>query len=271
MLRQPHPPIYTTDVNGLVPNFGAATEVVLTDTGWMTSTDWAALLPVSPLLTDGDKGDITVGGGATTLTIDNDAVTFAKMQNATQACFVGATGAGNLEERTYANARSDLGLVIGTNVQAWDAQLDSLAGLGYAGNTLKVIRVDAGETGFELATISASSSRTIGVTFDGGGSPPTVGSVGYFVCQHSGTIDRWNIVADQSGSAVVDVWKAAGSIPTNGDTITGSEKPTLAAQQLNSDTSLSTWTTAVAVGDVFGFEIESVSTCTRLTVEVRIS
>lgn len=123
----------------------------------------------------------------------------------------------------------------------------------------------------DTSLLLTSVSRTIGVVFDGGGSSPTVGSVGYIVCQHAGTIDRWNIVADQSGSAVVDVWKAAGTIPVNADSIAGTEKPTLTAQQLNSDTSLSTWTTAVAVGDVFGFEIESVTTCTRITVEVRIS
>ena len=118
--------------------------------------------------------------------------------------------------------------------------------------------------------IPFQSTHIVGATFDGGGSPPTVGSVGYFVCQFSGTIDQWSIIADQSGSAVVDVWKAAGSIPVNADSIAGSEKPTLSAAQLASDTSLSTWTTTVAAGDVFGFEIESVSTCTRLTVEVRI-
>lgn len=35
--------------------------------------------------------------------------------------------------------------------QDLDAQLTSLAGLSYTGNALKVIRVNAGETGFELA------------------------------------------------------------------------------------------------------------------------
>lgn len=37
------------------------------------------------------------------------------------------------------------------SAQPLDAQLTSLAGLSYAGNALKVIRVNAGETGFELA------------------------------------------------------------------------------------------------------------------------
>lgn len=112
--------------------------------------------------------------------------------------------------------------------------------------------------------------RSIGMVFDGGGSTPTPGSVGYVVCPCSGVIDRWDIVADQSGSAVVDVWKVAGAIPTDANRIAGTEKLTLSAQQLASDTSLSSWTTAVTAGDVFGFELESVTTCTRITAEVRI-
>lgn len=118
--------------------------------------------------------------------------------------------------------------------------------------------------------VSGAAKRTIGMVFDGGGSPPTIASVGYIVAQFSGTIDQWSVVSDVSGSAVIDVWKAAGAIPTIANTIAGSEKPTLSSQQLNSDTSLTTWTTTVTAGDVFGFSIDSVTTCTRLTVEVRI-
>jgi hypothetical protein len=61
----------------------------------------------------------------------------------------GGTGA-----TTAANARTNLGLVIGTNVEAWDTQLDSLGALSYSGNGGKFIRVNAGGTAFEVATIS---------------------------------------------------------------------------------------------------------------------
>jgi len=122
-----------------------------------------------------------------------------------------------------------------------------------------------------LDALNVPQRRTIGVTFDGGGSTPTAGSVGLIVAQMNGTIDRWDIVADASGSAVVDVWKRAGAIPTDAHRIAGTERPTLSAAQLSSDTSLTTWSTlAVSIGDVFGFELESVSTCTRVTVSVRI-
>jgi hypothetical protein len=44
--------------------------------------------------------------------------------------------------------------------QASDVQLTSIAGLAYASNALKVIRVNAGETDFELATIAAGGDVT---------------------------------------------------------------------------------------------------------------
>jgi len=115
----------------------------------------------------------------------------------------------------------------------------------------------------------AGDYPTLGITVDGGGSELTTGTKGYIVCTKAGIINRWDIIADQSGSIVMDVWKAANpSIPTNANSITGTEKPTLTAAQIASDTSLTTWTTSVAVGDVFGFEIESVSTITRVTLTI---
>jgi hypothetical protein len=114
---------------------------------------------------------------------------------------------------------------------------------------------------------------SIGGTFDGGGAVPAVSSLFFFVAQFSGIIDRWDIVADAVGSAVVDVWKAAGAIPTVANTIAGAEKPTLSAAQLASDTTLITsWGAGrtVSVGDVFGFNLDSVATVTRVTVELRV-
>lgn len=152
---------------------------------------------------------------------------------------------------------------------------DEGVALGAAGTVDTVDFVGAGVTatrvGDAVTVTITGARRTLGMTFDGGGSAPTVGSVGYVVSQLSGSISRWDIVGDAVGSAVVDVWKAVGAIPTNANTIAGSEKPTLTAQQLNNDSSLTTWTLPVAVGDVLGFELESVSTCTRITCEVQIN
>lgn len=119
---------------------------------------------------------------------------------------------------------------------------------------------------------TAQKTRTIGITIDGGGSAITTGQKGYRSFPVAGTITRARLLADQSGSAVVDVWKDifANYPPTVADTITASAKPTLSAQDHSEDTTLTGWTTAVAAGDVFGFNVDSASTITRLVLELTI-
>lgn len=65
-------------------------------------TSGAPLVATAVGLTDGDKGDITVSGTGTVWTIDNDAVTFAKMQNISTDVLLGrdTAGSGNTEEIT---------------------------------------------------------------------------------------------------------------------------------------------------------------------------
>lgn len=122
--------------------------------------------------------------------------------------------------------------------------------------------------------ISANiSTRTIGITIDGGGSAITTGVKGYIEVPFAATITGWTLLADVSGSIVIDVWKDtyANFPPTVADTIAGTEKPTLASVQKNQDLALSTWTTAVASGDILGFNVDSAGTVTRVTLIIRMT
>jgi len=99
-----------------------------------------------------------------------------------------------------------------------------------------------------------------------------LGLIGYITIPYSGTITGWQVVGDVSGSCVLDVWKAsAGVIPTIANTITGTEKPTLTAQQINSDTNLTTWTTTVNSGDIIAIVLDSASTLSRAWLTVFIT
>lgn len=110
------------------------------------------------------------------------------------------------------------------------------------------------------------------VVIDGGGSEITTGVKGYLEVPFDCEVTAWRIVADQSGSIVVDVWADtyANFPPLVGDTITGSEKPTLSAAQKNEDSNLTTWTTTFTDGDWLAFNVDSVATVTRVTLSLTV-
>lgn len=115
------------------------------------------------------------------------------------------------------------------------------------------------------------TSRVVGVTIDGMGSTPGTGVKGYFRVPYSGTITGWTMLADQSGSAVIDVWNTLNAIPTVANTITAAALPTLSSQQYVTSNTLTGWNTTVAAGDVFGFNLNSATTVTRITLELYIT
>lgn len=108
--------------------------------------------------------------------------------------------------------------------------------------------------------------RSFGITIDGATGVPVPGIKGYVACPYNGTIHHWAIEAEPAGSCVIDIWKARG-IPDVADTICGGSKPTLSS----GTTALGTpsgWTSTVALGDIFGYNLDSASTVTRITLMV---
>lgn len=88
------------------------------------------------------------------------------------------------------------------------------------------------------------------------------------------TVTGWDIVADISGSAVVDVWKDtyANWAPNVSDSIAGSEKPTLSGATSNTDNALLSWSdVTLDEGDYIGFNLDSVSTCKLIIVTLKLT
>ena len=74
--------------------------------------------------------------------------------NSADSEFLVGTGAGALAWESGATVKTSLGLTIGTNVQAWDAGLDSLAGLTYAAASF--VKMTEADT-FALRTIGETA------------------------------------------------------------------------------------------------------------------
>lgn len=113
---------------------------------------------------------------------------------------------------------------------------------------------------------------TVPFTIDGGGVAITTGIKGDVEIPFAGTIVAVRTLADQSGSIVVDLWKDtyANYPPTIADTITASAKPTISTATKAQDTTLTGWTVTVAAGDIIRFNVDSITTCTRVLVSLTI-
>ena len=107
---------------------------------------------------------------------------------------------------------------------------------------------------------------------DGGGSAITTGQKGHLEIPFAGTIKQVTMLADASGSIVVDIWKDtyANFPPTDADSITAAAPPTIAAAQKSQDATLTGWTTAIAAGDILAFNVDSCATITRVTISLKV-
>lgn len=120
-----------------------------------------------------------------------------------------------------------------------------------------------------------ANQRTSAVEFvlDGGGSAITTGTKGFVQVPFACTITAARLLADQPGSIVVDIWKDtyANYPPTAADSITGAAPPAIASAAKSENTGLTGWTTSIAAGDILGFNVNSASGVTRVTVVLTVA
>lgn len=110
---------------------------------------------------------------------------------------------------------------------------------------------------------------------NGNGGPVATGLQGYLRVDFAGTITAAALLADQSGSIVVDIFKcdyatfAPPTHPASADKITASAPPTITSDVKSLDTTLVGWTVAFAAGDIFAFNVNSVTTIERVTIALK--
>lgn len=137
--------------------------------------------------------------------------------------------------------------------------------------------VSVGTDGYELVADSAQTAglawvkrvRPVNFVIDGGGSTITTGVKGDVEIPFSWRdIVSARLLADQSGSIVVNIWKDtyANFPPVVGDKITASAPPTISTATKSEDTTLTGWTKTGSAGDILRFNVDSVTTIQRVTL-----
>lgn len=125
--------------------------------------------------------------------------------------------------------------------------------------------------------------NTHGITIDGSGSIITTGIKGSTCIQNDCTIIKWNVYSTDlsftTGSITFDLWKTTYANydgithPVIGDSICGSGiKPSITVEKKGEGTDFTGWTTTnLSAGDIISFNIDSVSSLTRVSLFLTVS
>jgi len=254
--------VFATAPTLTTPILGAATATSINKVAITAPATSATLtiadgktLTVSNILTLAGTDSTTMTFPTTSATIarTDAAQTFTGAQTFSTAIAVGSGGTGAATLTAH-------GVLLGEGTSAVAA-----TGAGTAGQILK-------SGGASADPAFADNVAAITFVIDGGGSVLTTGVKGDLYIPFACTITAATLLADQSGSVVVNIWKVAlASYPsTVTNKITASAPPTLSSAD-HGQTTLTGWTTAIAAGDTLRFNVDSITTITRVTLVLTVT
>jgi hypothetical protein len=120
--------------------------------------------------------------------------------------------------------------------------------------------------------ISDNLIREITFIIDGGGAAIETGKKGHLRIPFKCEIQRVTLLADQTGSIKIDIWKDtyANFPPTDIDTICGANEPEITDGTKDEDATLTNWTKTINADDVLAFNVDSVTTIERVTISLKV-
>ncbi len=123
-----------------------------------------------------------------------------------------------------------------------------------------------------MSVLIAAAKAALAFIIDGGGEVITTGVKGYLRVPFPCIVDRVTLTADQNGSIQVDIWKStyAGFPPTDANSIAGGNEPKITAGSKSEDATLTGWSKSLDEGDILAFNVDSVTTITKLTVNLHV-
>ncbi|MDV2503073.1 MAG: hypothetical protein RX318_03890 [bacterium] len=122
------------------------------------------------------------------------------------------------------------------------------------------------------AGVLANKEAAIEFVIDGAGAVIATGEKGHLEVPFACSIKAVRLLADQSGSIVVDIWKDTygNFAPVDADSITAAAPPTITATVKSEDAMLTGWTTALGKGDILTFNVDSATTVERVTLSLTV-
>jgi hypothetical protein len=177
-------------------------------------------------ITDGDKGDITVSSSGATFTIDNDAVTYAKIQNVSATNRIlgrDSSGAGNIEEITPANLRTMINVEDGATADQSASDILSLLSdqnIATTGSlTIGTDIIHSGDTdtkiSFTTDQITAATAGTTRLTVSDSAIQLSLNTTVAGSFTMAATNSNF-IVNNNAGSNVFTVNSSSGNVTTSG-------------------------------------------------------
>jgi hypothetical protein len=159
---------------------------------------------------------------------------------------------------------------IGGNLEDQEDLWQALGDLEQGVNESQQAADDAAQVADDAAQVAGKGA--FGVTFDAGSGQLEAGKFGDVVLPYDCTLIAWSIVASGTGSAVVSVWadSLANFPPNSSDNVTGGNPPTLSASDHSSGNTTG-WSTNLTAGQVVRFTLQSVSTLSRVTLQLNVT